>query len=254
MIDLHSHVLPGLDDGAQDLDEALAICRAAAADGIKVLAGTPHVRFDFPTRAEAMMSALADVREVAGDVIRVVPGGELDLWELDRPVDELLRFALAGNSSYLLVEMPYFGWPLDLPDRLFRLRASGITPVLAHPERNPDVQARPDLLEPIVAAGTLVQLTAASLDGRGGGRAKACAATLVRRELAHLVASDAHQSGLREIGLSSAARAVGGDLGRWLTLGVPRAIVDDTPIPPRPKRRSGARRFLERSYRSSTSQ
>ncbi len=84
MIDLHSHVLPGLDDGAADVEEALAICRAAAADGVEVLAGTPHVRDDHPTTAEAMEAALAGLREAAGDLLRLVPGGEIALDELRR--------------------------------------------------------------------------------------------------------------------------------------------------------------------------
>jgi protein-tyrosine phosphatase len=250
VIDLHSHVLPGLDDGAADLDAAVDMCRVAAADGVAVLAATPHVRADFPTTPEAMLQTLDEVRAAAGDLIRLVPGAELDYRELERPIDELLPFALAGNPDYLLVETPYLGWPLDLADRLLRLRIAGITPVLAHPERNPEVQAHPALLEPIVAGGSLVQLTAASIDGRGGRRAKACSTALLQRDLAHLVASDAHEAGVREIGLSTAARTVGGNLGRWLTFDVPQAIVDGLPIPAKPKRSSGARRFLERSYRS----
>jgi protein-tyrosine phosphatase len=237
LIDLHSHVLPGLDDGARDLDGALAICRAAAEDGIDVLAATPHVRaHDYPTTADQMEAALAELSAAAEGIVRLVPGGELDLEELSRPVDELRRFALAGNLRYLLVETPYVGWPLDIADRFFDLRASGITPVLAHPERNGDVQAQPELLEPLVATGTLVQLTAASVDGRLGGRTRACARALLDRGLAHLLASDAHAPSVRAIGLRGAAEAVGDDaLARWLTEGVPRAIVDGTPLPPRPE-------------------
>nr|MBA3842470.1 phosphotransferase [Actinomycetota bacterium] len=184
MIDLHSHVLPGLDDGAADVVEALAICQAAVADGIHTLAGTPHVRHDYRTTAAAMESALARLREAAGDLIRLVPGAELDLDELERPVDELRRFGLGGNPEYLLVETPYTGWPLDLPDKLFRLRLAGFTPVLAHPERNHEVQSRPELLEPIVAGGVLVQLTAASVEGRIGDRSRATSRTLIDRGLA----------------------------------------------------------------------
>lgn len=245
MIDLHSHVLPGLDDGAPDLEASVAICHAAAADGIRVLAATPHVRGDYPTTPDAMTSALVRVREAAGDVIEIVPGGELDMFQLDRPLEDLLPFALAGNPTYLLVETPYAGWPLDLAERLFRLRTAGITPVLAHPERNHDVQARPALVEPVVAGGSLVQLTAASVDGRGGRRAQACARTLLQQGFAHLLASDAHEAAVRAIGLSSAARTVGGELGRWLTVDVPQAIVEDEPIPPRPTR-SGSRGRLRR--------
>jgi protein-tyrosine phosphatase len=237
VIDLHSHVLPGIDDGARDLDGALAICRAAAEDGIEVLAATPHVRaHDYPTTAEQMESALIELSAAAKGIVRLVPGGELDLAELRRPVDELRRFALAGNPRYLLVETPYVSWPLDIADRLFELRASGITPVLAHPERNADVQERPDLLEPLVASGTLVQLTAASVDGRLGGRVEHCARTLLDRGLVHLLASDAHAPSVRAIGLRAAADAVGDDaLARWLTEDVPRAIVDGGPLPPRPE-------------------
>jgi protein-tyrosine phosphatase len=236
LIDLHSHVLPGLDDGARDVGEAVEICRSAADDGIEVLAATPHVRRDYPTTPEQMETALARVREAAGGIVRLVPGGELALDELDRPPDELRRFALAGNPRYLLVETPYYGWPLDVGERLFRLRAAGITPVLAHPERNAEIQARPELLEGPVAGGTLVQLTAASVDGRLGRASRVAAARLLELGYAHLIASDAHAPTLRAIGMSGAARALGDQaLARWLTDGVPRAILDDAPIPARPQ-------------------
>jgi protein-tyrosine phosphatase len=236
LIDLHSHVLPGLDDGSATIDEAAEICRAARADGITVLAATPHVRHDYPTSPEAMEGALARVREVARGVVTVVPGGELDLAELDRPPAELARFALAGNPGYLLVETPYRGWPLDFGQRLARLRAQGMTAVLAHPERNDEVQRRPELLEPLIASGALAQLTAASVDGRIGKRAQECAFDLLERGLAHLIASDAHHPSVRAIGMSDAAAAVGDEaLARWLTNGVPRSIVEQTTTPPRPE-------------------
>lgn len=247
MIDLHSHVLPGLDDGAATLEEALGICRAAAEDGIEVLAATPHVRDDWPTTPEQMESALAALQDAAGDIVRLVPGGEIDLGEIDRPLEELHRFALAGNPRYLLVETPYMGWPLDMGERLFSLRASGITPVLAHPERNSDVQLRPELLEPIVATGTLVQLTAGAVDGSLGSRNQSCAQTLIDRGLAHLIASDAHAPSIRTIGMSAAAAAVGDDaLAAWLTDGVPRAIVEGTRLPPRPERPRRSRSLFRR--------
>ncbi len=239
--------MPGLDDGAADLEQALDICRAAAADGIEVIAGTPHVRgSDYPTTPAAMEAALAELQAAASGIVEVVGGGELDVGELERPREELARFALAGNPNYLLVETPYHGWPLDMADRLFRLVAHGITPVLAHPERNFDVQSRPGLLEGIVASGTLVQLTASSVDGRGGRRARDCAAELLKREFVHLIASDAHAPTVRAIGMADAARAVGdAGLARWLTHDVPRAILDDTALPERP-RRTGLGALLRR--------
>jgi protein-tyrosine phosphatase len=235
LIDLHSHVLPGLDDGAEDLDEALAICRAASADGISVLAATPHVRDDYPTTPDQMEAALAELRGAVGDALQLVPGGELDLAQLDRPRDELLRFALAGNPGYLLVETPYVGWPLDIGDRLFGLLAAGITPVLAHPERNGEVQQRPELLEPLVASGVLVQLTAGAVDGSLGRRSRESAFALLERGLAHLIASDGHAPSIRRIGMSGAAAALRNEaLAHWLTVGVPGAIVAGGSPPPRP--------------------
>jgi protein-tyrosine phosphatase len=202
------------------------------------------VRSDYPTTPEAMEAALARVRDAAGDTIRIVPGGELDLAELTRPVDELRRFGLGGNPTTLLVETPYVGWPLDLADKLFRLRVAGFDAVLAHPQRNADVQRRPELLEPIVHAGTLVQLTAASVDGRLGRGAQGCSAALIERELAHLVASDAHTPDVRAVGMSGAVEAI--DLAHWLTVAVPRSILEQRHAPPRPAARSRRRALFRR--------
>jgi protein-tyrosine phosphatase len=247
MIDLHTHVLPGLDDGARDLDAALAICRAAAADGVAVLAATPHVRADYPTRAEAMQRGVAVLAAAAAGIVEVRPGGELALEMLDRASSELRPFGLGGNPRYLLVETPYHGWPLDLDERMFRLRVAGFTPVLAHPERNADVQAHPQLLDAHVANGGLVQLTAGSVDGRLGERSRACAEALLARQAAHLLASDAHEPHVRAAGLSAAAAALHDDeLARWLTTDVPRALVDDLELPPRPAR--AGRRVRARAF------
>jgi protein-tyrosine phosphatase len=239
MIDLHSHILPGVDDGARTLEDSLDIARAALEDGITAIAATPHVRSDYPTSAGLMEERLAELRaELARRQIplEVLPGGEIaDDW-IDRlSVEDLRRFGLAGNPRYLLVETPYYAWPHVLLDRLLSLGASGITPVLAHPERNAEVQTRPDLLVPLVRAGVLVQVTAASLDGRVGKRARACGLSLVEHGLAHLIGSDAHQALVRAAGLAEAARAVrSAELADWLTVGVPSAIVDDRRPPPRP--------------------
>lgn len=241
MIDLHSHVLPGLDDGASDLFQAVDICRAAAADGISILAATPHVRADYPTTASQMQAALERVRAAIGDLpLRLVPGGELSLEQLERDAAELVPFGLAGNPSYLLVETPYFGWPLNIERELFALLDARITPVLAHPERNPEVQERPHRLDRLVEAGVLVQLTAASVDGRLGARPRATALAILDREAAHLVASDAHSPAIRGVGLTDAVRTIGDEgLAHWLTVDVPNAIVEGTGRPDRPPRARG---------------
>ena len=123
------------------------------------------------------------------------------------------------------MEFPYSGWPLELRELVFRLvrAASGI--VLAHPERNAEVQEEPERLRPIVDAGVLVQLTAASVDGRLGRAPAAASRALLDARLAHLIASDAHAPSIRAIGMTAAAEAVGDEaLARWLTHDVPAAV------------------------------
>jgi protein-tyrosine phosphatase len=245
MIDLHSHILPGIDDGARSLADSLEIAAAAVDDGITVIAGTPHVRDDWPTDAGVMEAAVAELNaelHQAGIPLEVRRGGEIAVeWLVRLSIEELRRFGLGGNPRYLLVETPYYGWPLALADLLRSLLSNGITPVLAHPERNAEVQTDPERLVHLVDGGVLVQVTAASLDGRIGKRSQQTARRLVDAGLAHLLASDAHHAAVREVGLSSAARTVGGPLADWLTRDVPAAILNDGPMPPRPAggRRSG---------------
>jgi protein-tyrosine phosphatase len=248
MIDLHSHVLPGLDDGARTLDESLAILRAAAEDGITRIAATPHVRADYPTPAATMergVEALNHAAHEAAIPIEVLAGGELDL-EFASQLDDatLARFGLGGNAAVLLLECPYTGWPLELGDLAFRLAVRGFSVVLAHPERNPDVQAEPELLRPLVDAGVLVQLTAASVDGRLGSSARRASRALLDAELAHLIASDAHAPQIRAVGMAAAAAGVADEpLARWLTEEVPAAVVAGAEVPARPVKRAQRRSF-----------
>jgi protein-tyrosine phosphatase len=238
MIDLHSHILPGVDDGAGSLADSLDIARAAVEDGISVIAATPHVRDDWPTAAEVMESRVAELAaelELAGIPLEVRRGGEIAIEWLNRlPAEELRRFGL-GGSRYLLVETPYHGWPFGIGHVFFELQEKGFVPVLAHPERNPDVRAHPERLEQLVEAGVLVQVTAASIDGRIGSRTQACGLWLIRNGLAHLLASDAHHASVRAVGMAAAAQVVGGgSLAQWLTRDVPAAILADGRIPRRP--------------------
>ena len=241
MIDLHAHILPGLDDGVSTVEEARELARRAVADGITAIAATPHVRDDYPTTPAQMEAAVRDLRQelrVADIAVEILPGGEIALDRLgllDR--EDLLRFSLAQSGRYLLVEFPYVGWPLALETSLWKVRAAGLVPIVAHPERNREVQERPDLLAPLVAAGTLVQVTAASLDGRLGRSSQRTAVALLKDGTAHLIASDAHGSAIREAGLADAFAAVGDvQLARYLTDEVPAAIVAGDALPIRPVR------------------
>jgi protein-tyrosine phosphatase len=258
VIDLHAHVLPGVDDGPRTWDESLQILRTMAADGVAAVAATPHVRDDYPTTAKTMERLVSELRARTAEAaieLDVLPGGEIALSELGRlDEDERRRFGLGGNPSCLLLEFPYYGWPLGLEETVARLVSEGTTPVIAHPERSAEIQAAPERLRAVVESGACVQLTAASLDGRLGRASRAAALALLERSLAHLVASDAHAPSLREAGLSGVARAAGdARLAHWLVELVPAALVAGSPLPPRPggeqPMRSGFRFFRRRRVR-----
>ena len=245
VIDLHSHILPGVDDGARTLAEARELARLAVADGVEAIAATPHVRADFPTTAEVMEEGVAELRadfHEEGIPLQVLHGGEIDiglLWAI--PPEELARLTIAQTGRYVLLEFPYRRWPLALDSAVSGLVRRGITPLLAHPERNPEVQDRPARVEALVAAGALVQVTGASLDGRLGRASQSTAKRLLELGLVHTLASDAHGPHIREGGLAASAEAVGDDgLARYLTREAPAAIVAGEPVPPVPQVGLGA--------------
>ncbi len=185
VIDLHSHVLPGVDDGARTIEDSRELASKAASEGITAIAATPHVRHDYPTtpdRMEAEVAALRRDFSERGVRVDILHGGEIDL-EAMRALsqDDLRRFTTAQSGRYLLVEFPYRGWPLDLEQTLFELALSGIAPILAHPERNAEVQAEPGRRSSFVERGGLVQITAASLDGRIGRRSRQAAQKLIEQ-------------------------------------------------------------------------
>jgi protein-tyrosine phosphatase len=251
VIDLHSHILPGLDDGVRTVDEARELARTAVAEGVTALAATPHVRDDYPTTVAQMEEGVATlVADFAreGIDLELLTGGEIGFDRLGLADDDLRAFTLGRSGRYLLVECPYSGWPLAL-DQLFRsLRDRGFTPILAHPERNNAVQANAARLRPLVEAGGLVQVTAGSLAGTLGRAARAAARVLVELELVHLVASDAHAPAVRRYSLAAGVRALEQrDLGRWLSEDAPLAIVRGEELPQRP-RVERRRRLLRRRF------
>jgi protein-tyrosine phosphatase len=231
VIDLHTHILPGFDDGVRSLDEARELAREAQAEGVTAVVATPHVRDDYPTSPERMergVEALRDDFATAGIDIEVIRGGEVALerlWEL--PADEARRFTYGGAGRYLLVEFPYRGWPSLLGPTLADLRARGIRALLAHPERNDAVQADPSRLAPAVRDGALVQITAASIAGLLGPASLRAAQHLIELNLAHVLATDAHGPGLaRRASLAVGVAALAdSELARRLSADVPAAIL-----------------------------
>jgi protein-tyrosine phosphatase len=237
VIDLHTHVLPGVDDGARTLAEARALALDLASQGVSVLAATPHVRDDYPTTPEVMEEAVAEVRadfEAHRVPVEVVHGAEVDpglLWAIPR--EELRRLTIAQTGRYLLLEFPYRGWPFALDSAVKRLVGLGVTPLLAHPERNPEVQDRPDRVRSIVEAGALVQVTAASLSRDRA--AQAAALRLLDLGLVHVLASDSHGPHISREGMAAAAATLNDpELARYLTVEAPGAIVAGEPVPDPP--------------------
>jgi protein-tyrosine phosphatase len=257
-IDLHSHVLPGIDDGAESMAEALAMARRAAADGTDTLAATPHVSPRYRTRAADMAKGVRALNETLAreDVpLRVIPGAEIAPALLPVMEDgELDRLSL-GGGPYLLVEAPLRAVGEELEEAVKELIAAGRRVMLAHPERAPSFQRDPRRLSALVERGALCSLTAPALTGRFGRRVQAFADRLFEAGLVHNLASDAHDAVARPPELSShvaaAARRLDG-LERqapWLLEEVPSAILagDPLPHPPSTVRTRGSR--LRRLWR-----
>jgi protein-tyrosine phosphatase len=241
VIDLHAHLLPGVDDGPASLEESLAILRVAAAAGTRTIAATPHVNRRYPTSSSTIAGKLATLRQAvdeAGITIDVVPGAEIALDQLPTVSGEQLpKLALGGGSS-VLIEFPFLGWPLELIGSLGVLRAAGLRPVLAHPERNDEIRRFPARLEPIVADGALIQLTAPSINGWFGRGVERASWALLELGFVHLLASDAHGISGRGYGLSEACRRIGDvDVVRYLTVDGPTAVLSDSQLQPIPKYR-----------------
>jgi protein-tyrosine phosphatase len=255
VIDLHSHILPGLDDGPRTLDGSLALARAAVASGTRTLLATPHINDDPSIDAERVADGLAELRPAlaaAGIPLEVLPGGEIAIWRLVDLDDDTLRGFALGGGPYLLVESPFSPVAGDFESIVLDLLARGHRVLLAHPERCPAFQRDPSRLERLVAGGVLVQVTAESMRGAFGTTVRRFTAQLLREGIAHVVASDAHDAVKRPPGLAAGFAALARELPgldaqrEWMTELAPRAILDDTALPQRPPlpRRGGLLRRL----------
>jgi protein-tyrosine phosphatase len=240
MIDLHCHILPGVDDGARTLEEAVEMCRMAAADGCEAMIATPHQR-----RGEWWNGDVAHLRGLAGQLqasvnegFRVALGGEIHvgpqlLEELERLPDSGI-LSLAG-SRYLLIELNAFITAAQASDLVHELAVGGWRPVLAHPEFIPWLARDPELLGHLVSLGATVQVTAMSLTGDFGRRPQQDTLTFLDAGLVHFVASDSHGTRNRPPGLRRAYQAIAArhseEMARRLTTDNPRAVLEDRPLP-----------------------
>lgn len=218
MIDVHTHIIPGVDDGAPDFETALAMIEIAASDGIRTIVGTPHfIPGAFAPTAAEVRKAVALLRErtkAEGIEIEVTGAHEVrataGLLQRLRN-DEILTFD--KSKRYLLLEMPGSNIPSWMDRLIFELEVGDVIPVIAHPERNAGVIKNPALFMELVQKGCRSQLTAGSILGRFGERVKKTAHLLLRHNLAHVVASDAHDAEDRTPMLSTARAVVAEMLG-----------------------------------------
>jgi len=253
LIDLHCHILPGIDDGPADIGESLDMARQAVLDGIHTVVATPHSRNGMYVNSNG--DICRQVREInrvlqdAGVPLVVLSGAE----EHIRP--DMLHAGMSDHIStlnntgrYILVEFPYMTVPHGAREMLYRMKQRGMTPVLAHPERNTAIQRNIEILYPFVESGCLTQITAMSLTGDLGEPAKACAYRMMELRLAHVIASDAHSAGNRRPKLSSAVAVAAELLGSRqeaenMVIHTPQAIISgqavhlQDPIKPRKKKR-----------------
>jgi protein-tyrosine phosphatase len=259
MIDLHTHVLPGIDDGPQDMVGSVAMAEVAAASGTRTLVATPHVRDDHPRVVIAEIQERARevnrrVRDYGIDVF-VVPGAEVALSSaLALSDQELESITLGGNGRDLLIETPFEGIPSVFETLLAQLAGRGFRITLAHPELNPTFQREPARLGAIAAAGTHLQITSASIAQRRTP-ARRLAQLALEEGWATVIASDAHSAEWRRPDLGpglDAARRTLPHMEReldWMVSIAPLAIVQGVELPPRPPRGSVAKKLFGRRGR-----
>ena len=241
MIDLHSHILPGLDDGPDDLSGSLEMARAAVAAGIETMVATPHVDHRYGLDSATIEAAVLrlDGELAAREIpLTVMAGGEVAparLPELDRAERRALCLA---SGPYLLVECPFSRRVDELEALVLELRREGQAVLLAHPERCPAFLADPGRLDRLVGEGVLCCLTAGAVRGEFGGTVRRLSLSLLDRGLAHAVASDAHDHWRRPPRLELAGALGGSPVSaeeeRWLTTLAPGAILVGGAMLPRP--------------------
>ena len=238
MIDLHCHVLPGIDDGPASIEGSVELARSAVAAGIATLVATPHVNARTPNDPDtiAHLVDVVNARLAAEEIeLTVLPGAEIAVShfaEIDPA--QLPRLGL-GGGPWLLVEPPFSPVAVGLEALLLSLLEQGHRVVLAHPERCPALQRDRQIVRSLASAGILMSITAGSLVGRFGREVRRYALELAHEGLIHNVTSDAHDSVERPPGMAAELEQAGlAPLSDWLTRAVPAAILSGEAIPPSP--------------------
>lgn len=260
MIDLHSHILPELDDGARSWEDALKMAQMAVDDGVTQMVATPHMLPDgtYANRTPqvlAQVDALQQRLQEAGIPLRIVPGGELYIFpQMTRAIEQGELLTYGNQRRYALIELPAHEVPPYTEQTFFELQVMGIKPILAHVERYPALTEDTGRLEEWLERGLLLQVNGRSLLGESGKQVQRAAQELVERHMVHFVASDAHGTSRRPPGLAKARERVeqiaGPELAHAVVSENPRRVLAGEAVleweVQKPKRRSWFARILGR--------
>jgi protein-tyrosine phosphatase len=255
MIDIHSHPLPGVDDGARSLEVAVAMCQMAAEDGTTHLVATPHSNYSYTFDPDVNRQLLAELQEKVGERPKLLLGCDFHLSydNIQMCVQNSKDFTI-NQTSYLLVELPNQFIPEHLSRVYYEIQVAGLKPIITHPERNPLLQRKPDLLAEWVSAGCLVQITAQSYTGGFGSHARKFSERWLDAGLVHFFASDSHDTKRRPPLLSGCYRKVanakGEEIADLLLQKNPEAVINGQPLPPQPDWSEGSDEGTKRSWLS----
>jgi protein-tyrosine phosphatase len=239
-VDIHCHLLPGLDDGAATLEEALAMAQMAVNDGVGTIVATPHqLGSHLKTSGETIREAALQFQQALDQrrlPLRVLPGADVRIEpDLVRKIRGGEVLTLADRRRHLLLELPHEVFvPLDR--LLAELASAGLVGILSHPERNQGILRQPGVLRPLVERGCLLQLTVGSLTGAFGSQIQRFSESLIEQGLVHFVSSDAHGTKGRSPVLSRAFERIAELAGENAALDLccrnPSAVVAGESVPP----------------------
>jgi protein-tyrosine phosphatase len=236
MVDIHCHILPGLDDGAESFDMSCAMAEMAIEDGVTHIVGTPHANSGWEFDPEAIRERRDELQARFAGRIQFATGCDfhMSFENLQEIQKNAARFTI-NQKNYLLIEFADYSIPPSMDQALHQLQLAGLHPIITHPERNPLIRAQPERLFRWLKQGCYAQITAQSLHGKWGEGAQERAEEWLGAGAVHFIASDAHNTTTRPLRLKETyeliAKAHGKDLARALLVENPLAAFEGRPLP-----------------------